>query len=128
MNSLIKRNQSGELERDIDIFDLPRSFFPEMKVEEKYNSILVKANIPGMKKENIHVKLQNNILTVSGEERNQKEKKLEDGYYCNSSCTSFSQSIPLPTNINGKNIKTKYINGVLEINITKKQKLISSKK
>jgi len=124
MKSLIKRD-NGSLTRDF--FDT-RSWFPEMNVEEKDNAVIVKANLPNIKKENIHIKLNKNILTISGEEKQSKEEKSNDSYFASSSHSSFSQSISLPENINSKNIKTGYKDGILNITIPKVQKLISSKK
>lgn len=124
MKSLIKKEDNGSLTREF--FDTS-SWFPEMNVEEKDNVVNVKANLPNIKKENIHIKLNKNILTISGEERQSKKEKSKNSYFSSSSHSSFSQSISLPENISDKNIKTKYTNGVLEINIPKTNKIISSK-
>ena len=125
MKSLIKREDNGGLTRDF--FD-SRSWFPEMNVEEKDDVVNVRAHLPNIKKENISIKLHKNILTISGEEKQSKEKKSEDSYFSSSSHSSFSQSISLPENINAKNIKTNYKDGILDITIPKNQKLISARK
>ena len=136
MKSLIKRDNNGKLARYLDwdsskLFpEMPAAqiYFPEMKVDENNSCISAKINIPGMKKENISVKLHNNILTISSAEKQEKEDKENGSYFSSSTYSSFSQSISLPNNVDKKNIKTNYKDGVLNIIIPKVQKLISARK
>lgn len=129
-NNLVKRDSNVSLDEDIDIFDNSVSCFPQVTINK--NSVSVKANISGVKEEDINIsicpQLKSSILTISGESRNTREDKNENEYFSATSYSSFSQSVLLPKNINGKNIKKKYDGSVLEITIPMVKKIICAHK
>ena len=105
-------------------------WFPEINVteNEKDKTFVVIANVPGIKKENIYIKVEKNVLTIGGEEKQDREEKSDNAYFAASTHSSFSQSIPLPENIDIKNIKTGHSNGILTLTIYKTKKVISAHK
>ncbi len=135
----------GELDRMFEDFDrrfrwprpwVPQSWWaepgvrmPALDVYEKDNEIVVKAEIPGMSKDDIEVSLANSTLTISGEKKKEEEIKDQDYYRCERSFGSFSRSIELPAPVKTEDAKASFVNGVLEIHLPKtaetKRKLIT---
>ena len=92
---------------------------PVIDVFEKDDKFIVKAEIPGMKEEDVDVSVVGDTLTIKSEKKSESEVKEEDYYYCESSYGSFSRSIGLPSNIDTKKIEANYEDGVLEIGLPK---------
>jgi HSP20 family protein len=98
--------------------------FPEMDAIEREDLFLFKFSIPGMKKEEIKISIEdNNILSISGEKKNEIENEqlvnipIQERFY-----GSFSRSILIPEDIVIENVKASYKEGVLEIIIPKAKK------
>jgi HSP20 family protein len=92
---------------------------PAIDVFEKKDKFVVKAELPGMKEEDIDVSVVGNTLTVKGERKAESEVKEEDYYYCERSYGSFSRSIDIPSNVDAKKIEANYNDGVLEVSLPK---------
>jgi len=75
-----------------------------------------RAELPGMKEEDIDVSLVGDTLTIKGERKAETEVKEED-YCCERSYGSFSRSIVLPSTVDTKKIEASYEDGVLEIRL-----------
>jgi HSP20 family protein len=88
-------------------------------VFEKDNKLVVKAEIPGMKEEDIDVSVVGDTLTIKGERKAETEVKDEDYYRCERSYGSFFRSIPLPSAVDANKIEASYENGVLEVTLPK---------
>lgn len=116
-----------------DIFDdffkiEPTNFFendwsPSIDVEEDNKRIHVKADIPGVDEKDISVNLENNILTIKGERKEESKNESDDKRYVVSErCYgSFHRSIRLPDGVKADKIKAEFNNGVLKINIPKEK-------
>jgi HSP20 family protein len=106
-----------------------KNSFPEMDAIEKEDLFSIKFNIPGMKKEEININIEKNMLTVSGNKKNEMENEslidipIQERFY-----GEFSRSILIPESTIIEGIKAKYNDGVLEIIIpkAKKESLTSS--
>jgi HSP20 family protein len=92
---------------------------PAIDVFEKDDKFVVKAELPGMKEEDIDVSVVGDTLTVKGERKAESEVKKDDYYYCERSYGSFSRSLALPSNVDAKRIEANYEDGVLEIDLPK---------
>lgn len=92
---------------------------PSIDIYEEDGDVVVKAELPGMKKEDIEVNLADQMITVSGEKK--KEEKVEKkGYYrLERSYGSFARSFNLPSGVRTDDAKATFKNGVLEIRIPK---------
>ena len=97
--------------------DFDRTFTPALDVEEKDGTYLVKADLPGLKKDDIHIELRNGTLTMRGERRDEHEVK--EGRYRRVERTygSFERSFRVPEGVTEKDIHAKYTDGVLELSI-----------
>ena len=102
---------------------LPRAM--PLDVTEKDKEFQIKADIPGVKKEDISVSVDNNVLTVKVDTKEEKtEEKEEQGvkYHRMERHNQFVQrSLRMPENANLDDIKAKYDNGVLSLTMPKKQ-------
>jgi len=92
---------------------------PPIELIEKDGKFIVKAELPGMKKEDIDVSVVGDTLTIKGERKTEKEVKEEDYYLCERSYGSFFRSISLPAAVDAKKVKADYDDGILEITLNK---------
>ena len=98
--------------------------FPAMDVKERADAYVIVADVPGAKKEDIDVSLENGILTISAETKSEKEEK--DGERVLRQERRFGKyvrSLRLGTQINEKAIKANYKDGVLELTLPKAEEV-----
>ena len=94
---------------------------PSVNVKETENEFQVELAAPGLKKEDFKVNLENNLLTISAENKVENEDKNEKWTRREFSYSSFTRSFRLPKTVNGDEIQAKYENGILNILIPKKE-------
>jgi HSP20 family protein len=92
---------------------------PGVEMYEKADKFIVRAELPGMKKEEIDVSVVGDTLTISGERKAETEVKDEDYYRCELCYGKFSRSVGLPTAVNATKVDASYENGILEITLPK---------
>ncbi|MGD9655741.1 MAG: Hsp20/alpha crystallin family protein [Sulfuricurvum sp.] len=97
------------------------NFTPSVNTREGEFAYHIDVDLPGVKKEDINVKVENNILTLKGERKSKEEVKKEDYYKMESSLGSFMRSFTLPDNVDTENIHAENKDGVLEIVLPKKE-------
>ncbi|HEX5887236.1 MAG TPA: Hsp20/alpha crystallin family protein [Pyrinomonadaceae bacterium] len=88
---------------------------PEIEVLRKDGDFIVRADLPGMNKENVKVEINQNVLTLSGERKEEKEEKHEGYYRTERSYGTFYRQIPLPEGTKTETAMAEFKNGVLEI-------------
>lgn len=98
---------------------------PAVNVKETPETFEVEMAAPGMKKEDFKVELNNNVLTISSEQRNEHEEKENDKYSRKEfSYQSFQRSFQLSREaVDADNIQAKYENGVLHLTIPKREEV-----
>jgi HSP20 family protein len=94
---------------------------PAIDVYDSRDSILVKADLPGLKKEEIEVSIQNDNLIVKGEKKRNEEIKEENYYRTERFCGSFLRTIPLPCEVDASRVQANYKEGVLELILPKSE-------
>lgn len=92
---------------------------PSVDVYEEKDAVVAKAELPGMKKEEIEVSLVGETLTIKGEKKEDKEVKDDDYYRRERSYGSFLRSVGLPCEVKSEDIKASFKDGVLEIRMPK---------
>jgi HSP20 family protein len=103
-------------------------------VAERENEYEITAELPGMEEKDIEVNVSDDLLTIKGEKREEKEEKKKDYYVSERRYGSFQRSFSLPDGIDANKIEAKFINGVLTVILPKtpeaqkKQKKIEIKK
>lgn len=97
-------------------------FRPSIDVSETEKQFVVEVQLPGLKKEDINVNLENGILTVSGEREFLDEQKEKKFHRVETRYGSFSRSFQLPDRIKPDSVKATYQNGILSITVDKNEK------
>ncbi len=133
MNIVKVRGTQAPLSRFHDAFDdLLGRFFgdwplsvtaemwaPALDVCENDDEIIVKAELPGVKSDDIEVSVQGNTLYLSGEKKEEKEESHDNYRHVERRYGRFSRAIPLPGNVNADKIKARNVDGVLSITLPK---------
>ncbi|MEW6087829.1 MAG: Hsp20/alpha crystallin family protein [bacterium] len=97
------------------------SWMPPVDIEETLNEYIVKADVPGVKKDDIKISLENGTLTLSGERKEEKGDMVKNFLVREKDYGSFCRSFDLPYSVNMQDIKAVYADGVLTINIPKSE-------
>jgi HSP20 family protein len=92
---------------------------PALDVFEDKDDLVVKAELPGMEKDNVEVNLTDHTLTIKGEKRKEEEVKEEKYYRSERSYGSFVRTLELPATVQVDKIKASFKNGILEIRMPK---------
>jgi HSP20 family protein len=92
---------------------------PALDIYEKENNVVVKAEIPGVKPDDIKLSVDGNILTISGEKNREKEVKKENYYRAERAHGHFQRLVELPTDVKAEEAKATHKNGVLKIELPK---------
>ncbi len=90
---------------------------PQMDVYEKDGKLVVKAELPGMKKEDVEVTVEEGDLVIKGERKTESEVKQEDYYRSERSYGSFYRRVPLPEGVDPEKATATYADGILEIDV-----------
>ena len=98
-------------------FPETREIVPSVDVFEDGGEIVVKAELPGIKKEDVDVTVTDDTITISGEKNKETEVKKKDYYRWECSYGSFNRTFTLPAEVQPDKAKTKFSNGVLEIRL-----------
>lgn len=96
-----------------------QSFAPAMDVSETQDSFIVEAAVPGLKPEDLDITLENNVLTVRGEIKQQQESKERNFHRVERRYGSFQRTISLPSTVNAEAIRANLEHGVLRLEIPK---------
>ena len=97
-----------------------KNLFPAVDVEEKEQSYLLMADLPGFNKDEIDVSFHNGCLTIEAQHQEQSESKKDDGYMLKERrFGSFFRRLNFGNNIAENDISAKYENGVLELTMPK---------
>ena len=92
-------------------------WMPQVEVFQTNGSFKVRADLPGLTKEDVTVELTDELLTISGERKEEKEEKQEGFYRSERSYGNFYRQIPLPEGAKTENATATFLNGVLEITV-----------
>lgn len=93
----------------------PVLWTPAVEVLEKGNEFIVRAEVPGLKKEEINIEITDEALILQGERKREKEEKGEGFVRSERSYGSFYRAIPLPEGVKPEAAKASVVDGVLEI-------------
>ena len=92
---------------------------PAVDVFEDKNDIVVKAELPGIEKNNVEVNLTDHMLTIKGEKKKEEETKEENYYRSERSYGSFLRTVELPKDVHADKVKAAFKNGILEVRLPK---------
>ncbi len=130
MSNLIRRNSFFDdfITRDLFDFGLPKNgrnefTLPSVNIREHENGFEIHLAAPGVKKENFKVNLEQNVLTISSENTVENEEKDNNGGFTRRefNYSAFSRSFTLPEMVDPEKIEASYTDGILKINVPKKE-------
>jgi HSP20 family protein len=102
--------------------ELPTTWAPRVDVFEKDGNIVVKAELPGVKKEDVKLAIEDDDLVIEGERHTEKEIQEKDYYRMERAYGSFYRRLPIPAGIAANQVKASFTDGVLEVRIPKPAK------
>ena len=108
--SITRKNQGNMFAGD---------WFPAMDIDEKKEEYMIRAELPGVQKEDVTVSVENGVLTIKGEKKTRKEEKENKQHLVECSYGSFYRSFTLPTGINPDKIEANYKDGILTLTVPK---------
>lgn len=97
----------------------PGDWSPQVDIAETEKEFVIKAEIPEVKKEDVKVTVENGILTIRGERKQEKEEKGKKFHRIERNYGSFTRSFTLPENVDAANIKAAFKDGMLDLHICK---------
>jgi len=92
---------------------------PAVDMFEKDDNVVIKAELPGLDKNDISLDLQNGVLTLKGERKYENEVKEENYYRREMSCGKFIRSFTLPADVDADKIKAEFQKGLLTVEVPK---------
>ena len=124
------RNLPNVFERMIDdnfFFDYDNNnWTPSVDINESSDTFIINADLPGIKKSDIEVKIEENVLILKAERKIDKKNVNEKYHFSERRSGTFSRSFKLPKSVKEEKITADFDNGVLSINIPKAEDAITS--
>jgi HSP20 family protein len=110
--------------RELEAFRFPRELRPQvpsLDMYEEKSDVVVKAEMPGMSKDDIDIVLSDSTLTLKGEKKKEEEVKEKDYYRCERQYGSFLRSVKLPSEVKAEGVRATFKDGVLEVRLPKSE-------
>ena len=102
--------------------DLMRgAWSPQVDIFENRNEIVLEAELPGMKPEDVNISIENNVLTIHGERKFEKKDDKDNFHRVERSYGSFTRSFTLPPTVQSENAQAEFENGVLRLILAKRE-------
>ncbi len=95
--------------------------FPPVDIHEDANNIYLKAELPGVKKEDLNISVDNDVLTIKGEKKQESEVKEENYHRVERYYGSFSRSFTLPAGVDAGRVSATYKDGILSLTFPKRE-------
>lgn len=127
MRALARRDQNQQggllgIDRFFEDFSPFRgTSFPPVDIQETDKNLLLNFDLPGVKKEDIKIEVDDDVLTVSGEKKEEEETDTKSSHRIERFYGSFERSFVLPRGVDPDTVKGDYENGVLRLEIPKSQ-------
>ncbi len=96
-----------------------RRWIPAMDLVETDDDFVLRADLPGLSEGDVHIELEDNVLTVSGERKAEHEERKEGYYRVERASGMFSRSLTLPEGVDPEAVHASFDRGVLEVRIPK---------
>jgi HSP20 family protein len=96
-----------------------RRWVPAMDLVETDDSLVLRADLPGLSRDDVEIEIKDGVLTVSGERKAEHEEKSEGFYRVERTFGRFSRSLSLPEGIDADRVAADFEDGVLEVRIPK---------
>lgn len=121
-NRLFDLPDISPFEQFFEGFSAEKDFLPDLDVSETDKEILVRAEIPGINKDDIDITMSEGLLTIKGEKKHEREEKDENYYFKERRYGTFSRTVRLPADVQQDKVDASYKDGLLKIAIPKSEK------
>jgi HSP20 family protein len=113
------RRFASEMDRMFENFNLPgmERFSPQVDIFEQDGKLVVRADLPGMTKDDVSVEVTEDAIVIDGERKYEHEETQEGVYRSERSYGRFHREIPLPEGVKTENATANFKNGVLEVTV-----------
>ena len=92
---------------------------PRVDVIDRAEEVVVRAEVPGVDKDNLDVTLSDNTITIKGSTRHEEKEEKGNYYRCEISQGSFTRTVALPADVDGSKAKASFKDGLLEVTLPK---------
>jgi HSP20 family protein len=116
MNSLFQEFERGQGETGA----VTAAFVPPVDIYEDEHKIVLKLEVPGLTEKDLDIQLENQVLTVKGERKFEKEEKEQNFHRIERRYGSFYRSFTIPNTVDPESVKAGYDAGVLKIELAKR--------
>ncbi|HMA84296.1 MAG TPA: Hsp20/alpha crystallin family protein [Desulfosalsimonadaceae bacterium] len=116
-------NRTGGGESEMSLFD----WRPKVDTYEEGDNIVIKADLPGVKKEDVSIDIKDNVLTLKGERKHEENINEENYYRRESAYGKFQRAFTLPDGVDPNKIEAAYKDGTLKITVPKAEKTKAKK-
>lgn len=118
MNRLFNSNFSSRYKQE----DMASGgWSPSVDIYESENEIVLEAELPGMKREDFEVTIENNVINLKGERQFEKKDETENYHRVERSYGSFTRSFSLPRSVSAENTSAEFKNGILRVSLPKRE-------
>lgn len=118
----VNRLFASSFSRGGDESDLMRgAWSPQVDIFENKDQIVLEAELPGMKPEDVDISIENNVLTIRGERKFEKKDENDNFHRVERSYGSFTRSFTLPPTVSSENANAEFENGVLRLTLAKRE-------
>jgi HSP20 family protein len=118
MNRLFNVNFAGKFNQE----DMASGgWTPSVDIYESEGEIVLEAELPGMKRDDFEVSIENNIITLKGERNFEKSEESDNYHRVERAYGSFTRSFSLPRSVSAENTKADFSNGILRVSLPKKE-------
>jgi HSP20 family protein len=94
---------------------------PSVDIFENKDQIVIEAELPGMKPDEVNISIENNVLTIHGERKFEKKDENDNFHRVERSYGSFTRSFTLPPTVSSENADAEFDNGVLRLTLAKRE-------
>lgn len=98
---------------------IEEGFTPAIDIRETDDAYIVEADVPGMKKEDVHIEVNDDVLTIKGERKSEHEEKRKDYHRIERQSGSFRRTITIPGGFKYDAVDAKFEDGVLRVTLPK---------
>src|SRR3984893_10107563 len=118
----VNRLFTGNMARAFEDEGIARgSWSPNVDIYENKDQIVLEAELPGMKREDFDLSVENNVITLRGERHFEKKDEADNYHRVERSYGSFTRSFTLPQAVSGEGVKAEYRDGVLRVTLPKRE-------
>ena len=99
--------------------ELEGAWVPTVDISETKGDLIVVADLPGLKRDDVSIHIENNVLTLKGEKKREEEKEGTNYYRVERCSGKFTRSFALPNTVDANKVKATFKDGVLTVTLAK---------